>query len=55
VSQAQQSAELLCPFRQLLLMEAYQRRPVMGKDGHPLLDDSALQAFVTHWAGAARE
>jgi hypothetical protein len=27
----------------------------MGHDSHPLLDDSALQAFVTHVAGAARE
>lgn len=27
----------------------------MGHDGYALLDDSAVQAFVTHLAGATRE
>ena len=53
VSQAQQSAELLCPFRQVLLTDAHQRRPVMRHHRHALLPHGAWMTFVTHLAGAA--
>src|SRR5687767_11197315 len=49
--QSKQSAELLRPFRQLLLTNAYDGGTVMGYDGHPLLDHSARKAFVAHLAG----
>ena len=51
--QTKQSAELLRPFRQLLLTDAHHGRTVMGHDGHPLLHDSARKAFVAHLAGPA--
>ena len=53
VSHAEQSAELLCPFRQVLLTDAYQRRPVMRQHRHALLPDGAWMPFVPYLAGAA--
>ena len=48
--QAQQSAELLCAFGQLLLANASYDSTIMGHHGHPLLDHSALKPFVPHVA-----
>ena len=55
VSQAKQTAELLCAFRELQLTDAYHGRTVMGHDYHLHLHDSTLQTFVTDVPRAPRE
>ena len=55
VSQSQQSAELLCPFRQTLLTDAHHDCTVMGHRGHAQLYHSPWMTFVTHLASAARQ
>lgn len=46
--QAKPSAELLSPFGQTLLTNAYQDRPVVGHHGHAHLEHGALQTFVAY-------
>jgi hypothetical protein len=53
--QPKQSAELLCPFRQTLLPDAYQGRAVMGHHRHAQLHRGTLKTFVTHVTRTARE
>ena len=55
VSQAQQTTELLCAFREPQLTDAYHGRTVMSYYGHPHLHDGTLQAFVTYLPCATRE
>ena len=55
MSQAKQTAELLCAFRELQLTDAYHGRTVMGHDYHPHLHDGTLQTFVTDVPRAPRE
>jgi hypothetical protein len=55
VSQAQQTAELLCAFREPPLTDADHGRAVMGYHRHSQLHDGALKAFITYLSCAARE
>ena len=44
--QTQQTAELLRPFREALLLDAYHSRGIMGHNRHACLEDGPLMAFV---------
>lgn len=55
VSQSQQSAELVCPFRQTLRTDAHHDRAVMGHCGHAPLSHGTWMTWVTHGASAARQ
>ena len=55
VSQTEQSAEFLRPFRQPLLTDTHQGSPVMGHHRHAHLHHSAMRPFVAHLPGAACE
>jgi hypothetical protein len=55
VSQAQQTAKLLRPFRQSLPTNAYDGSAVMGHGCHAELHDSALRPLVANLSGTSAE
>ena len=55
MSQAQQTAELLCSFREPPLADVYYGRAVMGYHRHSQLHSGALKAFITDLSCATRE
>ena len=55
MSQAKQTAELLCAFREPSLTDAYHGRAVMGYHRHSQLHDGALKAFIPYLSCATRE
>ena len=55
VPQAEQSAELLRPFREALLPDTHYGCPMVGHHGHAQRECSTLWPFVPHLTGAACE
>ena len=54
-SQAQPSAERACPLRQTILVDADQRRRVMGHNGHPHVYDRAAMTFIGDASGSTAQ
>ena len=55
VLRSQQSAEFLRPCRQVILLDAYQRRRVVRHNRHARLHDRSAVAFVGDARGAATQ
>lgn len=55
VPQTQQSAELVRPFRQTMLVDAHQRRRVVRHDGYSRLHERAAMAFIGEARGTTAQ
>ena len=54
-SQAQSSAERACPLRQTILVDADQRRRIVGHHGHPHVYDGAAMTFIGDASGSTAQ